>query len=209
AVGVLDVVGQLVPARGVLLGRAHEVLDVVEVDGGQVGAPGRQRLTAEQPQALQAQVEYPRRLVLLAGDVTHDLLVEPPARGFAGCVRVGPAVLVPAEPGELLSGARRGDLLGHRAVLTVCSSVDKMRCGPGMCVVHTPSPLAIVASRCTCVPTRREITWVSASHSCGNSAATCATGQWCWQSWPPLAMVDAPAAYPSAVSAPARASARA
>ena len=66
----------------------------------------------------------------------------------------------------------------------------------GMWVVHTPSPLAMVARRCTCVPTRREITWVSASHSCGNSAATCATGQWCWHSCPPEAIVDALAAYP-------------
>ena len=63
-----------------------------------------------------------------------------------------------------------------------------------MCVVHTPSPLAIVARRWTCVPTSREMTRVSASHSCGNSAATCATGQWCWHSWPPLAMVEAAAA---------------
>ena len=54
-----------------------------------------------------------------------------------------------------------------------------------MWVVQTPSPWAMVARRWTCVPTRREMTWVSASHSCGNSAATCATGQWCWHSCPP------------------------
>jgi hypothetical protein len=63
-----------------------------------------------------------------------------------------------------------------------------------MCVVQIPSPCAIVASRCTWVPTSRPITAVSASQSCGNSAATCATGQWCWQSWPPEAIVDALAA---------------
>jgi hypothetical protein len=63
-----------------------------------------------------------------------------------------------------------------------------------MWVVQTPSPWAIVASRCTCVPTSRPITAVSASHSCGNSAATCATGQWCWQSCPPLEMAEAEAA---------------
>ena len=36
-------------------------------------------------------------------------------------------------------------------------------------VVQTPSPWAMVASRCTCVPSSREKTSVSASHSCGNS----------------------------------------
>ena len=38
-VGVLDVLGQVVPGGGLLLGGAHEVLDVVEVDARQVGAP--------------------------------------------------------------------------------------------------------------------------------------------------------------------------
>ena len=52
-VGVLDIGGQLVPARGLLLGGADEVLDVVEVDFRQVGAPGGQRLAAEVLQALQ------------------------------------------------------------------------------------------------------------------------------------------------------------
>jgi len=46
---VVDVGGQLVPARGLLLGGAHEVLDVVEVDARQVGAPPRQGLAVEQP----------------------------------------------------------------------------------------------------------------------------------------------------------------
>ena len=63
-----------------------------------------------------------------------------------------------------------------------------------MCVVQTPSPCAIVARRCTCVPTSFEIAAVSASQSCGNSAATCATGQWCWHSCPPEAIAVAEAA---------------
>ncbi len=54
-----------------------------------------------------------------------------------------------------------------------------------MWVVQTASPRAMVASRWTWVPNSRSNALVSASHSCGNSAATCATGQWCWQSWPP------------------------
>ena len=37
-----------------------------------------------------------------------------------------------------------------------------------MWVVQTPSPWAMVASRWTCVPSRRAKTSVSASHSSGN-----------------------------------------
>src|SRR6185312_13910206 len=99
-------------------------------------------------------VEHPLRLVLLRRDVPDHVLVEATARGGAGHVGVGPAIFVAPQPGQLFS-------LGHRVILTVF----------GMCVVHTPSPLAMVASRWTCVPTRREMTWVSASHNCGNSAA--------------------------------------
>ncbi len=55
-----------------------------------------------------------------------------------------------------------------------------------MWVVQTPSPWAMVASRWTWLPSSRANTSVSASHSCGNSLATCATGQWCWQSWSPV-----------------------
>ena len=43
----------------------------------------------------------------------------------------------------------------------------------------------MVASRCTGVPSSRPNASVSASHSWGTSAATCATGQWCWQSCSP------------------------
>src|SRR6516162_6209542 len=85
-VGVLDVCGQVVPARRLLLGRADEVLDVVEVDRGQVRAPVWQRLAAEQAQSLQPQVEHPFRLVLLGRYVTHDRLGQPAARGRAGRV---------------------------------------------------------------------------------------------------------------------------
>src|SRR5215472_13320854 len=80
------------------------------------------------------------------------------------------------------------------------------------CVVQIPSPCAIVASRCTGVPSSLPNASVSASHSCGNSAATCATGQWCWQICSPLPVAPrvpiagagpADAAYPSADSASA------
>ncbi len=55
-VGVLDVRRQVIPAGRLLLGRAHEVLDVVEVDPRQVRAPRRHRLAVEQLQAAQPQV---------------------------------------------------------------------------------------------------------------------------------------------------------
>ena len=82
---------------GLLLGRAHEVLDVVEVDAGQVGAPGRHRLLAEQPQALEPQVEHPLRLALLRAEMSRTTSSLTAALGGrTGDVRVGPAELVAA-----------------------------------------------------------------------------------------------------------------
>src|SRR5262249_3039829 len=164
---------------------------VVEVDPGQVRPPRRHRLALEQPQALEAKVEHPLGLVLLGRDVADHVLVQAPARAGTGRVEVGPAVLVIAQNGELLGRGGARLLLGHPCPLSDRGFTETR---PGMWVVQPPSPLAIVASRCTCVPTSREITWVSASHSCGNSAATWATGQWCWHSWPPDAIVEADAA---------------
>jgi hypothetical protein len=61
-VGVLDVLGQVLPRGGLLLGGLHEVLDVLEVDAGEVAAPARHGLLAEQAQRLHPQVEHPLRL---------------------------------------------------------------------------------------------------------------------------------------------------
>ena len=77
----------------------------------------------------------------------------------------------------------------------------------GMQVVQTPSPWAIVASRWTWLPRTRLIASVSASHSCGNSWATWATGQCCWHSCSPTGLSRTVAAYPSAVNTWARISA--
>lgn len=77
-----------------------------------------------------------------------------------------------------------------------------------MNVVQTPSPCAMVASRWTWVPSSSAKNSVSASHSWGNCSATWATGQWCWHSCSPTGALRAVAAYPSADSALARASAR-
>ncbi len=100
-VGVLDVRGQVVPASSLLLGRPDEVLDVLEIDAGQVRAPGGHRLAPEQLQTLQPQVQHPLRLILQGRDVPDDLLGQAPARGFARHVRVGPAELVTLQPLKL------------------------------------------------------------------------------------------------------------
>src|SRR5699024_465785 len=198
-VGVLDVLGQVLPGGRLLLRRAHEVLDVVEVDVVELGTPAGERLTTEELVALQAQVEHPLRLILLRGDVAYDFLGESALCGCARDVGVGPAEVVPAQAGELRVGfLYRVALVGrcrHWGVLpklfepdgsgtdtppavTVSAAVGFLLWS-GTFVVHTPSPCAIVASRWTCCPSSRANTSVSASHSCGNSAATCATGQWC------------------------------
>ena len=54
-VRVADVLGEVFPRLRLLLGGAHEVLDVVEVDLAEVGAPRRHRLALEQLQALEAE----------------------------------------------------------------------------------------------------------------------------------------------------------
>ena len=55
-----------------LLGGAHEVLDVVEVDLAQVGAPGRHRLAAEELETLEAGLQHPLGLVLEGRDAADD-----------------------------------------------------------------------------------------------------------------------------------------
>ena len=176
-VGVLDVGGQVIPGRRLLLGGPDEVLDVLEVDAGQVCPPVRHGLAVEQLQALQPQVEHPLGLVLLARDVADDLFGQAAAGGRARHVRVSPAELVSVKALKLgVCGC------GHTEI------ASDLRCGYGlvrvvrsvgavMCVVQIPSPCAMVASRCTGVPRSRANASVSASHSWGNSAATCATGQ--------------------------------
>ena len=100
-VGVLDVLGEVLPRGRLLLAGADEVLDVVEVDARQVGAPGGHGLAVEELEALQAQVEHPLRLGLLRGDVAHDLLAEAALGDRPGVVAVGPAELVAADALQL------------------------------------------------------------------------------------------------------------
>ena len=103
-VRVADLFGKLFPRAGLLLGRAHEVLDVVEVDLAEVGAPGRHRLALEQLQALQAQLEHPLGFVLEGRDPAHDGLAQPALCGGSGGVFVVPAELVLSEARKLRVG---------------------------------------------------------------------------------------------------------
>src|SRR5262249_43290528 len=120
------------------------------------------------------------RLALLAGDVLDDVLVQTAGRGGTRLVGVGPTEVVAADPLQL--GVQFFDG-GHE--LTALSTWLLLDGLCGMQVVQTPSPWAMVASRCTCEPRTRLIASVSASHSCGNSCATWETGQCCWHSWSP------------------------
>src|SRR6185369_8474757 len=176
------------------------VLDVLKIDPGQIRAPIGHGLAPKQLQALQPQIEHPCGLVLLGRDVADDLLGQATARGLAGRVRVGPAELVTIKPLKLGVCGRRHAETPPDSVVLVVVAVEVVvvrgwtRDWAVTCVVHIPSPCAIVASRCTGVPSRRPKASVSASHSCGNSAATWATGQWCWQSCSPPAALEPPMA---------------
>ena len=97
SVRVLDVLGQVFPRLGLLLAGPDEVLDVVEVDAFEVGAPVRHRLLVEGAQRLEADVEHPLGLALLGGDVPHDSLGQPALRAGSGFVGIGPAVAVMTE----------------------------------------------------------------------------------------------------------------
>ena len=75
--GLLDVVGHVVPGALGLLGGAHEVVDVVEVDLGEHRrAPRRHRAGEEVLERLQAEVAHPLRLVLELGDLLDELAVD-------------------------------------------------------------------------------------------------------------------------------------
>src|SRR5207302_1852777 len=147
-------------------------------------------------------VKHPLRLVLPRRDIPDHLFGQAAAPGRPGHVRIGPAEPVRAQPFELfLRGGRhmKSPLGFFSWVFSMATGSSTVLAGLAFpilvtCVVQMPSPCAIVASRCTGVPSSLPNASVSASHSCGNSAATCATGQWCWQSCSPASALEPPMA---------------
>ncbi len=92
--GVLDVGRQVLPGVGLLLGRLQVVEDVLEVDLGQVAAPGRHRAGAEVLERLEPERAHPLRLVLVLGDLRDDLGSQAALRLEDGDLGVVEAVLV-------------------------------------------------------------------------------------------------------------------
>src|SRR6058998_3328766 len=95
--GVEDLGRQVLPALGLLLGRADVVVDVLEIDVVQVSAPLRQRPCEEVVERLVTELAHPGRLVLVLRDRLDDLVRDAAARLeeiVLRLVRVGEAVLV-------------------------------------------------------------------------------------------------------------------
>src|SRR5262249_27335720 len=90
---VLDVSGQVLPRRSLLLGGLDVVVDVVEVDLGEVAAPHRQRARKEVVQALVPELPHPVGLVLVGRDGVDQLVVEAAARLEEVVLRGGEPVL--------------------------------------------------------------------------------------------------------------------
>src|SRR5262249_29128760 len=157
-VGVLDVRGKLVPAGGLLLGRPDEVLDVVEVDAGQVRAPVGHGLAPEQLVALQPEIEHPLWLVLLGRDIADDLLGQAAARRRAGHVRVGPAELVTLKPLQFgVCGGRHAEMPPGSVVAVWGWWSMRSWCGSGP---------ATGRSRAWCRCRRRGRWWPAAAPGC-------------------------------------------
>ena len=82
-----DVVGHVVPGLDRLVGPGDVVVDVLEVDPDQVGAPLRHRPRLEVAEGLEAQLRHPLRLALDAADLRHDLGVDALRERSCGAAR--------------------------------------------------------------------------------------------------------------------------
>ncbi|CAB4561223.1 unannotated protein [freshwater metagenome] len=96
-VGVFDLIGEVFPRLCLTLGRANEVLDVLEVDPREVGAPIRHWLAAEHFVGLESALEHPCGLVFASRNIGHDGLVDSTFGGCAGYVGIVPTELVVAQ----------------------------------------------------------------------------------------------------------------
>ena len=102
-IGSTDVFGEVFPRLSLLLGGAHEVLDVVEVDARQVGTPERHRLFREEREALESLLQHPLRLALERRDVGDDLGGDAASCAGTRGVGVRPAEFINAEVREFRS----------------------------------------------------------------------------------------------------------
>ena len=92
--GPLDPLRDVVPGPALLLGRAHVVIDVVEVEPREVRPPGGHGPLQEVLQRLEPELQHPLRLPLAPGDVGHHLTGEPLLGPEDELVAVVEAVLV-------------------------------------------------------------------------------------------------------------------
>ena len=72
--GALNVLGDIVPVLALLFGGAEVVVDVVEVDGTEVGAPGRHRLGEEDLERVVTEPAHPLGFVLDIRDLVDNLM---------------------------------------------------------------------------------------------------------------------------------------
>ena len=72
----LDVRRQVLPARGLLVGRPQVIEDVLEVDHAEVCAPRRHRLLAEDLEGAKPELQHPLRLLLHPRDLLDDLWIQ-------------------------------------------------------------------------------------------------------------------------------------
>src|SRR6185437_281060 len=73
---VLDLFGQVVPGRTSLLSGLDVVVDIVEVNGAEVTAPGGHRALQEMIETLMAEVAHPLRFALELADLLDNLVRE-------------------------------------------------------------------------------------------------------------------------------------
>jgi len=85
-IGLLDVLGQVVPRLGYLVGGTNKVLEVVEIQEAEVWAPGGDGFALEGFECLEADVQHPLRFVLGLGDIADYLFIQALFRGLTGVV---------------------------------------------------------------------------------------------------------------------------
>ena len=210
-IGGADVLGQFLPGGGLLLGGLHEVLDVLEVDAGQVAPHCGIGFLSNSRRA------FSRRSVIHWGSFCGGRCRGRPRRsGRAGQFApasspVGPAVFVVAQ--ALQSGVEVFDALRHRSLRSVGMVLD----GAGSVGMKVDADVVAVREGGEALDVYAERSGEGFGLGVAelrNSAATDCTGQCpgttgCQSTEQPLRQADRPGALaskPSRVSALTRAS---